>query len=99
MSDVTELKVAEQEHADLLRELVGKLSDAVALHDPYSAHHASRMAEVAQAVGRELGLPEEERETLGLAATLPTTLRLDAIRAAQAGLISDMTALSDILYA
>lgn len=70
MSDVTELKVAEQEHADLLRELVGKLSDAVALHDPYSAHHASRMAEVAQAVARELGLPEEERETLGLAATL-----------------------------
>ena len=36
---------------------------------------------------------------LGLAATLPTTLRLDAIRAAQAGLISDMTALSDVLYA
>jgi hypothetical protein len=36
---------------------------------------------------------------LGLAASLPTTLRLDAIRAAQAGLISDMTALSDVLYA
>ena len=46
LSDVTELKVAEQQHADLLRELVGKLSDAVDLHDPYSAHHASRMAEV-----------------------------------------------------
>jgi len=70
LSDVTEIKVAEQQHADLLRELVGKLSDAVALHDPYSAHHASRMAEVAQAVARELGLPEDERETLGLAATL-----------------------------
>ncbi|MBL8199502.1 MAG: HD domain-containing protein [Chromatiales bacterium] len=70
LSDVTELRVAEQQHADLLRELVGKLSDAVALHDPYSAHHASRMAEVAQAVARELGLPEDERETLGLAATL-----------------------------
>lgn len=70
LSDVTEIKVAEQQHADLLRELVGKLSDAVALHDPYSAHHASRMAEVAQAVARELGLPEDEREALGLAATL-----------------------------
>lgn len=70
LSDVTELKVTEQQHADLLRELVGKLSDAVALHDPYSAHHASRMAEVAQAVARELGLPADERATLGLAATL-----------------------------
>ena len=70
LSDVTELKVAEQQHADLLRDLVGKLSDVVALHDPYSAHHASRMAEVAQAVARELGLPEGERATLGLAATL-----------------------------
>ena len=36
---------------------------------------------------------------LGLAATLPITLRLDAIRAAQAGLIADMTALADVLYA
>ena len=36
---------------------------------------------------------------LGLSATLPTTLRLDAIRAAQAGLVSDMTALRDVLYA
>jgi HD-GYP domain-containing protein (c-di-GMP phosphodiesterase class II) len=70
LSDVTEITLAEQQHADLLRELVGKLSDVVALHDPYSAHHASRMAEVAQAVARELGLPEDERETLGLAATL-----------------------------
>lgn len=70
LSDVTDLTVAEQQHADLLRGLVGKLSDAVALHDPYSAHHATRMAEVAQAIARELGLADEERETLGLAATL-----------------------------
>jgi alkylation response protein AidB-like acyl-CoA dehydrogenase len=36
---------------------------------------------------------------LGLAATLPSAVRLDAIRAAQAGLIADMTALADVLYA
>lgn len=70
LSDVTDLTVAEQQHSDLLRGLVGRLSDAVALHDPYSAHHATRMAEVAQAIARELGLADEERETLGLAATL-----------------------------
>ncbi|HEX6887241.1 MAG TPA: acyl-CoA dehydrogenase family protein [Candidatus Nanopelagicales bacterium] len=36
---------------------------------------------------------------LGLDQTLPATLRLDAIRASQAGLIADMTALADVLYA
>ncbi len=36
---------------------------------------------------------------LGLDAGLATTLRLDDIRAAQAGLVSDMTALADVLYA
>ena len=70
LSDVTELKVVEQHHADLLRDLVSTLSDVVDLHDPFSAHHANRMAEVAQAVALELGLPDAERETLGLAATL-----------------------------
>ncbi len=70
LSDVTELKVVEQHHADLLRDIVSTLSDVVDLHDPFSAHHANRMAEVAQAVARELGLPDAERETLGLAATL-----------------------------
>ncbi len=34
----------------------------------------------------------------GLHATLPATLRLDAIRASQAGLLTDMTALTDVLY-
>jgi HD-GYP domain-containing protein (c-di-GMP phosphodiesterase class II) len=70
LSDVTDLTVADQHQADLLRDLVSTLSDVVDRHDPYSAHHASRMTEVAQAVARELGLPEAERETLGLAATL-----------------------------
>lgn len=70
LSDVTDLRVAEQHHADMLRSLVGALSDAVDLHDPYSAHHANRMSEVAQAVARELDLPVDAQETLGLAATL-----------------------------
>jgi alkylation response protein AidB-like acyl-CoA dehydrogenase len=36
---------------------------------------------------------------LGLDPSLPATLRLDAIRTAQAGLVSDMSDLADILYA
>ena len=70
LSDVTDLRLAEQHHADMLRSLVSALSDAVDLHDPYSAHHANRMAEVAQAVAAALDLPADEQETLGLAATL-----------------------------
>lgn len=70
LSDVTALKVEDQRHAELLRRLVGTLSHAVDLHDPHSAHHATRMAEVAVAIARELKLPPEEQETLGLAATL-----------------------------
>ncbi|MEZ5563569.1 MAG: HD domain-containing phosphohydrolase [Gammaproteobacteria bacterium] len=70
LSDVTDLRVAEQHHADMLRSLVSALSDAVDLHDPWSAHHANRMTDVARAVARELDLPADEQETLGLAATL-----------------------------
>ena len=36
---------------------------------------------------------------VGLDPALPAALRLDAIRAAQAGLVADMTALADVLYA
>ncbi len=36
---------------------------------------------------------------LGLDPALPVALRLDAIRSAQAGLVADMTALADVLYA
>ena len=36
---------------------------------------------------------------LGLDPALPATLRLDAIRSAQAGLVADMTALAGVLYA
>lgn len=70
LSDVTAMKVAEQHQSEMLRALVTTLSDVVDLHDPFSGHHANRMAEVSRAVAQELGLPEGDQETLGLAATL-----------------------------
>jgi HD-GYP domain-containing protein (c-di-GMP phosphodiesterase class II) len=70
LNDITELELAEHKHADLLRRLVGTLVHAVDLHDPFSAQHGTRLAEVADAVARELGLPDEERQTLDLAAML-----------------------------
>lgn len=70
LGDVTDLQLAQQRHVDLLRRLVLTLVSAVDRHDPYSAHHAQRMTEVADALGRELGFSDAERSTLSLAASL-----------------------------
>jgi HD-GYP domain-containing protein (c-di-GMP phosphodiesterase class II) len=70
LSDVTELEQAQARHAQLLRGLVGSLVDLIDLHDPYSAFHSTRMAEVADALARELELPEPDRQMLEFAALL-----------------------------
>jgi PAS domain S-box-containing protein len=70
LQDITELQHAQQKHSTLLRRLVDTLMHVVDLHDPHSAHHSSRMVEVANAVGRELQLSEADTRTLDLAASL-----------------------------
>ncbi|MEE9413181.1 MAG: HD domain-containing phosphohydrolase [Methylococcales bacterium] len=70
LNDITQLKSVQSRHQDLLRNLVATLVHIVDLHDPYSAHHSSRMVEVANLIGRELRLSPEERQTLDLATTL-----------------------------
>lgn len=70
MSDVTGLQDIQRRHDELLRTLIGTLAHAVDLHDPYNADQARRMAEVADAVARELGLDDRDRESLDLAAML-----------------------------
>ena len=70
MQDVTEFQRVQQKHATLLRKLVGALMHVVDLHDPHSANHSSRMVEVANAIGRELKLGENDSRTLDLAASL-----------------------------
>jgi len=70
MQDVTEFQRVQQKHASLLRKLVGALMHVVDLHDPNSANHSARMVEVANAIGRELKLSEEDSRTLDLAASL-----------------------------
>lgn len=70
LDNITQLQSAQNKHARLLRNLVSTLVHIVDLHDPYSAHHSSRMAEVANLIGRELRLSPAERQTLDLAATL-----------------------------
>ena len=70
MQDVTEFQRVQQQHATLLRKLVGALMHVVDLHDPHSANHSSRMVEVANAIGHELKLSEDDSRTLDLAASL-----------------------------
>jgi HD-GYP domain-containing protein (c-di-GMP phosphodiesterase class II) len=70
MSDITDVQQVQQRQTNLLRRLVLTLVSAVDRHDPYSAHHAQRMTEVADALARELGFSDEERSTLDLAASL-----------------------------
>ncbi len=70
---------------------------------------ADALATIARIFAREAAMKAGEEgvrwvigsadPSLGLAASLPNSLPLDAIRAAQAGLISDMTALTEVLYA
>jgi alkylation response protein AidB-like acyl-CoA dehydrogenase len=70
---------------------------------------ADAMAVIARIFAREAAMKVAEEglrwvagsadPALGLDPTLPTTLRLDQIRTAQAGLIADMTTLADVLYA
>jgi HD-GYP domain-containing protein (c-di-GMP phosphodiesterase class II) len=64
------LHQAQQRHSRLLQNLVSTLVHVVDMHDPWSAHHSQRMVVVANAIGRELRLGKQERQTLELAATL-----------------------------
>ncbi len=70
LHDITELQQAQQKHARLMRRLVATLMHVVDLHDPYSADHTAHMVVVANAVARELGLDEQQRQSLDLAASL-----------------------------
>jgi PAS domain S-box-containing protein len=67
MQDVSERKVAEQTAKRYLVQLesalvgtIEALSTMVELRDPYTAGHQRRVADIAAAIGEELGLPEEQ---------------------------------------
>jgi HD-GYP domain-containing protein (c-di-GMP phosphodiesterase class II) len=70
LEDVTELEAVRRRHDDLLRDLVTALVRAIDRHDPAAGEHATRVAAVADALARELGLGDADRENLDLAATL-----------------------------
>ncbi|TDY62823.1 PAS domain S-box-containing protein/putative nucleotidyltransferase with HDIG domain [Aminivibrio pyruvatiphilus] len=89
--DITERKMAEsaREHAEqLLTETNAKLRDTVdgivvsmakvvETRDPYTAGHQERVARLAIAIAREMGLPEEQVRGVGVAAVLHDLGKID----------------------
>lgn len=75
--DITARKKAERElqesWARLQRALQGTIqaiSTTIEMRDPYTAGHQRRVAKLAEAIGRELGMPEARLEGLKLAAEI-----------------------------
>ena len=70
LHDISELKQEQEKREKLGRGIIGTLVKAVDLHDPYCANHSERTREVALEVAKELSLPAEKLESLGMAALL-----------------------------
>jgi len=74
LEDITERKRAEEElrkSVEKLRQALWETIQAIALiietKDPYTAGHQRRSTQLAEAIARELGLPEEQREGIRMA--------------------------------
>lgn len=61
---------AEQEVRRMLDDLVGSVSSAVEVRDPYTAGHQRHVAAIAVGVGQELGLDNDALTGIGIAATI-----------------------------
>lgn len=70
LHDVTLLQEAQRKYGDLMQQLVQALMSAIDLHDPYTAHHSARTAEVALAIGKSMQLGNSEYNALEIAANI-----------------------------
>ena len=77
MRDITERKQAQQEREQYTRKLglsleetIRAVATTVEMRDPYTAGHQRRVAELAQAIGVELGLAKSQVHGLRLAGTI-----------------------------
>lgn len=70
LEDVTELMSERARAERTMRDLVGTLVSLVDRRDPYSAHQSTRVAQVSQAIAREMGLPDDVVQTVDIAGNL-----------------------------
>lgn len=91
LHDISELKKEEEKREQLGRGIIGTLVKAVDMHDPYCVNHSSRTKEVAMDIAYELGLNEEQLETLEMASLLANIGKLYVPRE----ILTKMEALTD----
>jgi len=70
IADISEQRDAEGRLREALGGTVAAMGALVEMRDPYTAGHERRAAALVVAIGRELGLPEDEIETLDLTARM-----------------------------
>jgi PAS domain S-box-containing protein len=68
--DITEKRLSLERMRKALEGTIDAIAAAVEARDPYTAGHQSRVADLAQAIAIELGLPVDTIEGLRLAATI-----------------------------
>ena len=75
--DVTEQKVAEEKSEKTLEKLrkamggiIQVISQTVELRDPYTAGHQRRVADLARAIAREMGVPAEQVDGIRMAGVI-----------------------------
>jgi HD-GYP domain-containing protein (c-di-GMP phosphodiesterase class II) len=68
--DITDVVTEREKRARTLQNLVKTLVGVVDRRDPFAANHSTRVARVAGAVAREMGLTETETDTAEIAANL-----------------------------
>jgi HD-GYP domain-containing protein (c-di-GMP phosphodiesterase class II) len=70
LDDVTELTRERARRERALKQLVETLVGVVDRRDPYSAHHSTRVAEVARAIAEEMDLDRVDADTVDIAGNL-----------------------------
>lgn len=70
VDDITELQLARLKTEKMMKELIDTLVSVVDRRDPFSAHHSSRVAEVARAIAREMGMEDIDIKTVDIAGSL-----------------------------
>jgi PAS domain S-box-containing protein len=69
-NDITDVVTEREKRARTLQNLVKTLVSVVDRRDPFAANHSTRVARVARAVAREMGLTETDMDTAEIAANL-----------------------------
>ena len=68
--DITERKEGEDARSQLTRAAVSAMAATVEAKDPYTAGHQLRVAQISEAIAREIGLSEFDIEGISLAANI-----------------------------